>query len=59
MIEQKYDPRCPYRFVSYARMSSDRQNPRSPLQQFDSIKSTFQRQGYPWVEVGAYRDDAI
>jgi DNA invertase Pin-like site-specific DNA recombinase len=59
MIEQKYDPHLPYRFVAYARMSSDAQNPRSPDQQFATIKSTLQRQGYPWVEIETYRDDAI
>jgi len=59
MIDQKFDPQLPYRFVAYARMSSDAQNPRSPDQQFATIKSTLQRQGYPWVESETYRDDAI
>jgi site-specific DNA recombinase len=59
MIEQKFDPKLPYRFVTYARMSSEAQNPRSPDQQFATIHATIQRQGYPWVEVETFRDDAI
>lgn len=59
MIEQKFDPQLPYRFVAYARMSSDTQNPRSPDQQFDTIHATIKRQGYPWVGVGTYRDDGV
>jgi DNA invertase Pin-like site-specific DNA recombinase len=59
MIDQKYDPKLPYPFVAYARMSSDAQNPRSPDQQFATIKSTLERLGYPWVEIETYRDDAI
>jgi DNA invertase Pin-like site-specific DNA recombinase len=59
MIEQKFDPSLPYRYVIYARMSSDAQNPRSPDQQFATIRAAIQRQGYPWVEVETFRDDAI
>ncbi|HEY1376062.1 MAG TPA: recombinase family protein [Gemmataceae bacterium] len=40
-------------------MSSDKQNPRSPDQQFDTIEEFRKRAGYPWAHVGSYRDDAI
>jgi DNA invertase Pin-like site-specific DNA recombinase len=59
MIKQEFDPQLRYRFVAYARMSSDTQNPRSPDQQLATIRSTLQRQGYPWVEIETYRDNAI
>jgi DNA invertase Pin-like site-specific DNA recombinase len=59
MLKTTFDAQKPYRFVSYGRMSSDQQNPRSPDQQFDTIKSTLQRSGYPWIQCGDYRDDGI
>ncbi len=38
MIDRKYDPQLPYRFVQYGRMSDPHQNPRSPEQQFNTLK---------------------
>jgi hypothetical protein len=34
MLNRKYDPTQPYRYLRYGRMSSEKQNPRSPDQQF-------------------------
>jgi DNA invertase Pin-like site-specific DNA recombinase len=59
MISRKYDPEQPFRYVRYGRMSGDKQNPRSPDQQFDTAEETRTRAGYPWVHVRTYRDDAI
>lgn len=59
MIHRVYDPKQPYRHVSYLRMSGDEQNPRSPDQQRNDIEETIQACGYPWILVKAYRDDAI
>lgn len=59
MLTRKYDPAQPYRYLRYGRMSSERQNPRSPDQQFDTIDTLRTRLGYPWVHVKTYRDDGI
>ena len=59
MLERKYDPTSPYRYVTYGRMSDPKQNKRSPDQQFNTISETLARCGYPWVCVGSYRDDGI
>ena len=59
MLERKYDPTLPYRYVRYGRMSDPRQNRRSPDQQFDTIEATLVRSGYPWHCVATYRDDGI
>jgi DNA invertase Pin-like site-specific DNA recombinase len=58
MLKHLFDPNKPLRYVRYGRMSSDRQNPRSPDQQFDTIEATKRRCGYPWQFVADYRDDA-
>ena len=58
MLHNAFDPTKPYNFIQYGRMSSDKQNPRSPDQQFDSIRQVIRRQGYPWVHQRDYRDDA-
>ena len=58
MIRMKFDSRLPYRYLDYARMSSDMQNERSPIQQIDVIENELQRAGHPWVRVADYRDDA-
>ena len=57
MLNRKYDPTMPYRYVRYGRMSSSTQNKRSPEQQFITIEETRQRCGYPWHRVNDYRDD--
>lgn len=48
-----------YRVVVYLRMSSDKQNPRSPDQQLEAIKRRLRSLGYNWTIVQVYRDDAI
>lgn len=58
MLRHAFDPHKPYAFVRYGRMSSDKQNPRSPDQQFDNIDQIRRRLGAPWVHVGDYRDNA-
>jgi len=59
MLTRKYDPAQPYRYLRYGRMSSEKQNPRSPDQQFDTIDTLRARLGHPWVHVKTYRDDGI
>lgn len=59
MLECTYDPKLPYRFVKYLRMSDRSQNPRSPDQQAVTIDETIARLAYPWTCVTVYRDDAI
>ncbi len=49
----------PLRFVMYARVSSDKQNPRSPDQQFENILKKVKALQRPWICVGQYRDDGI
>lgn len=58
MLRHVFDLNKPYAFVRYGRMSSDKQNPRSPDQQFDSIDQVRRRQGTPWVHLCDYRDNA-
>ena len=58
MLRHVFDPHKPYDFVRYGRMSTDKQNPRSPDQQFDSIDQVRRRQGTPWVHLCDYRDNA-
>ena len=55
MLKRIFDPKRPYRAVIYVRMSSDKQNPRSPQQQVDEIKRRLQALGYRWVIVMIYR----
>ncbi|MEI6236226.1 MAG: recombinase family protein [Planctomycetota bacterium] len=59
MIQTKFDPTKPIRYVMYGRMSSDQQNPRSPDQQYDEIERTLKRNGYSWVPCGKFRDDGL
>ena len=59
MLTRKYDPSLPYRYLRYGRMSSERQNPRSPDQQFDTVEALRTRLGHPWVQVKTYRDNGI
>jgi DNA invertase Pin-like site-specific DNA recombinase len=58
MLKRVFDPKRPYHVVLYVRMSSDKQNPRSPQQQADEIKRRLRALGYRWVIVTIYRDDA-
>src|SRR3954470_5337852 len=58
LLRYAFDPRRPYRVVVYLRMSSEKQNKRSPDQQLAEIKRRLDRLGYRWVIVKVYRDDA-
>jgi DNA invertase Pin-like site-specific DNA recombinase len=59
MLSFSFDLKKQYRVVIYVRMSSDKQNPRSPDQQIATINELMVRLGLNWVVVGIYRDDAI
>ncbi|HEY4261959.1 MAG TPA: recombinase family protein [Schlesneria sp.] len=59
MLKTNFDAKRPYRVVIYVRMSSTRQNPRSPDQQIATINEVIKRLGLPWIVVAIYRDDAI
>lgn len=59
MLKFTFDHNVAYRAVIYARMSSDRQNPRSPDQQIDTINHLVQNQSLPWTIVKTYRDDGV
>lgn len=59
MLKRIFDPCRFYRVVIYVRMSSDKQNPRSPDQQVQEIERRLKALGYQWVIVKVYRDDAI
>lgn len=59
MLKREFDPHKPYRVVLYTRMSSDRQNPRSPDQQVEEIQRRLKAMGYNWTVVKVYRDDGI
>lgn len=58
MLNRTFDPHQKYRVVLYVRMSSDKQNPRSPEQQVAEIRRRLRAAGYRWVIVKIYRDDA-
>lgn len=60
MISTTYNPDLPLRYLTYGRMSSEEQNPRSPEQQFDDIDRTKKKQRRDnWGHVKTYRDDGI
>lgn len=59
MIRKKFDAQKKYRVVLYLRMSSDKQNPKSPEQQLETIKSTIRQLNLPWVIVKVYIDRAV
>jgi DNA invertase Pin-like site-specific DNA recombinase len=59
MIRQVFNPMLALIFVMYARMSSKKQNERSPDQQFSEILERIDRLKYPWKEAARYRDDGI
>lgn len=59
MISCQIDFNRPLRAVIYARVSTTRQNPRSPEQQIQTIRETMRRRGYHWTIVQVYRDNAI
>ena len=59
MIQSKYDPHEAAVVVEYGRISSDRQNPRSPDQQFANIDSVVAQKEYPWEVIKRFRDDGV
>lgn len=59
MLNRRYDPTLPYRYLRYGRMSDPKQNKRSPDQQFATIEEERGRCAYPWQHVTTYRDDGI
>lgn len=59
MISSTFDRSCNYKAVVYARMSSDRQNERSPEQQIDQIHSSLSRNGLTWQLGRSYVDRGI
>ena len=59
MLRVEFDLKNIQTAVIYARMSSDRQNPRSPDQQITTIEEVMRRNGFSWTVARIYRDDAI
>jgi DNA invertase Pin-like site-specific DNA recombinase len=59
MLNRRFDPQKPHRYVRYGRMSDPQQNARSPDQQYATIDSTIARLGVRWVHARDYRDDGI
>jgi DNA invertase Pin-like site-specific DNA recombinase len=57
MFKSSFDHSKQYRYVRYGRMSSEKQNPRSPDQQFDEIDRRIKLCGHRWIHVRDYRDD--
>ena len=58
MIKRQIDFSRDLTYVKYGRMSSERQNPCSPDQQFGEIDRELARQRRAWTHLGDYRDDA-
>lgn len=54
-----FDPKKEYKYVRYLRMSSHKQNDRSPDQQAHEIEHVRKRNKYPWVHIRDYRDDGV
>ena len=59
MIKFKFDPSKPYEAVTYARMSTDAQNPCSPEQQQSEIDERLRRRKLPWTITKNYVDRGI
>jgi DNA invertase Pin-like site-specific DNA recombinase len=59
MLKRQFDPQQPHRAVTYLRMSSDEQNPRSPEQQLAEIRRRLAILNYNWPIVKVYSDAAI
>jgi DNA invertase Pin-like site-specific DNA recombinase len=59
MLKRRFDYKQHYRVVVYLRMSSDKQNPRSPDQQLAEIKKVLKSLGLDWQIVKEYRDAGI
>ncbi len=59
LMRKKFDRDRAYRVVIYARMSTDRQNKRSPAQQEQNIRDLIKRLKLPWTVVAVYVDSGI
>lgn len=59
MLKRVFNLYLPHLVVVYLRMSSDKQNPRSPDQQLEEIERRIKALGYRWIIVKVYRDDGI
>src|SRR5262249_10567464 len=58
-LKRQVDLGKPLRAALYLRMSSDRQNPRSPEQQRDTIEATVRRLGLPWTIDAVSTDSGV
>ncbi|HQR08459.1 MAG TPA: recombinase family protein [Gemmatales bacterium] len=54
-----FDPKKEYKYIRYLRMSTNKQNDRSPDQQAHEIELVRKRNKYPWIHLRDYRDDGI
>lgn len=59
MIERKFEPSKPHRYITYTRMSTKKQNERSPAQQRDNIERERRNQKCPWKHVRDYEDGGV
>lgn len=59
MLKRNFDSALPYKVVLYLRMSSDKQNPRSPDQQEFEIRQKIKSLGLSWSVIKVYRDDGV
>jgi DNA invertase Pin-like site-specific DNA recombinase len=59
MLKRKFDFSQPIDVALYLRMSSDKQNPKSPQQQRERIQNIIENRNLPWRIVEVYQDDAI
>ena len=59
MLKHKFDHTQPIDVALYLRMSSDKQNPKSPEQQQERIENIINNRDLPWRNVAVYQDDAI
>ncbi len=59
MFNRAFDHNKPLRAVIYARMSSEKQNKRSPEQQIYEINQRIAMLRYPWTVVKTYTDIAV
>ncbi len=59
MLRRKFDFEKSIDVVLYLRMSSDKQNPKSPAQQRERIENIIENRNLPWRIVATYQDDAM
>ena len=59
MLKRSFDPHSQFSCVVYLRMSSEKQNERSPDQQLAEIEHRIKQLGYPWTIVKEYRDNGV